>query len=135
MVELNPYLFGKVSTVLDLEGKDTKERLMGLHGTEKDGEMSLFFRCSDGKEKFGNPKPGRSELKETDSQAPDLVGSNSGLTFGTQIGDLVVESPTASGGGLYTKMAPAGEIPGHRGDELAKERIPVVPKLPILRRR
>ena len=91
-----------VSTILDLEGKDTEERLMGLHGTEKDGEMrtSLFYRCSDGKENFGNLKPG----------------------------DLEFESSTASRGGLYIKMAPAGENPGHRGDEFAEERILVFPK-------
>ena len=47
---------------------------------------------------------------ETDSQAPDLVkGSNSGLSFGPQLGDMELASSTASRGGDFTKMTPAGE--------------------------
>ena len=84
--------------------------------------------ASSGFDNFGNLNLGRSNLMETDSQAPDLVkGSNSGLSFGPQIGDMELASSTASRGGVFTKVTPAGENPWHRGDEIAKVRFPVVP--------
>ena len=45
---------------------------------------SSIYRRSNGKDNFGNLKLGRSNLMETDSQAPDLViRSNNGMSFGT----------------------------------------------------